>query len=121
MEKLLDGKVNEIELTVTTHRPKEITKEADTAKKGWRHYGGIIFGGTASLFYTLCTLTLKVLAGKYHPVTISLWRFLGTLVPDIFIATYFQCKKESSHICSTTWPLNNRERISNFALSQVSL
>ena len=111
--KLIENGENKVE--IVTFRPKDAQ---NGEKTGWRRYGGIIFTAASSMFFSLTILTVKLL-DHYHPLTISVWRFLGILIPPIPLAFYYQCKTDKDDIFKAVWPLKGRENITNFICVQV--
>ena len=113
----IEDEIPRAEYTEKTYEPVVIEP-----KKGWRRYGGLIFGALASLFFSLTILSVKLL-GHYHPFTISVWRFLGILIPSIPMVIYYEWRQDSGSIFRRIWPLvgkNRRENNVHFWSVQVS-
>lgn len=63
---------------------------------------GMVLCFISSMLLSLGTLMVSRMT-EFHPITKSFWRFLGTLVPSIFVVIYYAFQKES--ISSSFWPL----------------
>lgn len=59
---------NPINETRTNNQPK--------IKTGWKRYIGVVLAIVATVAYSLATLIVKF-CDKYHPFTLSFWRFQG--------------------------------------------
>ncbi|XP_021958875.2 solute carrier family 35 member G1 isoform X2 [Folsomia candida] len=79
-----------------------------TGKEGWRKFGGIIFGVLSSLCFSLTLLLAKVLREQYdyHPICVTIWRYVGILAPAIPISIYYHfCTSEP--VFDSVWPMSN--------------
>ncbi|CAG7830266.1 unnamed protein product [Allacma fusca] len=103
-------------------------------KTGLKKYGGMMLAFSASFFFSLTVVMVKILK-DYHPLSISVWRYLGILVPSIPIVLYFQFLPEKSrtteshemsnkakavNIFQTVWPFRERDKLINFVGLMVS-
>ena len=95
--------------------PQSANSEGD--KKGWKRYGGIIFGLSASFFFSLSVMMAKLLKENYNedPLNVSVFRYMGVLVPSIPIVLYHQCISPGDRIFQTVLPLKDKEKLVNFA------
>ncbi|CAG7786816.1 unnamed protein product [Allacma fusca] len=79
-------------------------------KKGWKRFGGIIFGLSASFFFSLTIVMVKTLK-NYHPFGLSPCLFAGTAFPAIPILFYYQFRGNSKvNVFETVWPLEKRAK-----------
>ena len=95
--------------------PQSLCGEND--KKGWKRYAGVIFGLSASLFFSLSVMIAKLLTDNYNhdPLNVSVYRYMGALVPAIPIVLYYQFFSPKDRIFQTVLPLKDKEKLVNFA------
>lgn len=82
-------------------------------KQGWRKYGGIIFGVSASFFFSLSIMVIKVL--EYDKSSIGIWRYSGIAVPSLPIIAYLRWRDGSRRfgVFESVTPLKDKGKLLN--------
>ncbi|CAL8125840.1 unnamed protein product [Orchesella dallaii] len=94
LENLINSKLSLSLVAEKEGKPTEDEWKVDTPekyKKGWRRYGGLLFAIACSLFFSVVVLVDKVLQNHgHHPLSITMWKYGGILLPSIPITVYYQ-------------------------------
>ncbi|ODN00890.1 Solute carrier family 35 member G1 [Orchesella cincta] len=100
--------------TISCSRARAKTDSHDVQKVGWRRYAGLAFAITCSLFFSIVVLVDKMLQNHgHHPLSITMWKYGGILLPSIPITIYYQMYTEVD-VFDTLRPLDKSGNFKNF-------
>ena len=82
-----------VKLAIEIRTQEEHISGEKAEKTGWRRYAGIFLAITSSFFYSL-TIVIAKMMEDYHPLNLTVWRFMGILVPAVPITLYYKYVKK---------------------------
>lgn len=102
-----------------SHKIQVIVKPSSTMKnqQGGSNihlYCALVFGFSASLFFSLTLLLAKVLKNRdHHPISIAFWRYLGILVPSIPLGLFYFLRGKKHKVVGSVWPIQDMDKAAN--------
>lgn len=102
-----------------SHKIQVIVKPLSTMKnrQGGSNihlYCALVFGFSASLFFSLTLLLAKVLKNRdHHPISIAFWRYLGILVPSIPLGLFYFLRGKKHKVVGSVWPIQDMDKAAN--------
>ncbi|ODM99851.1 Solute carrier family 35 member G1 [Orchesella cincta] len=74
----------------------------------------LVFGFSASLFFSLTLLLAKVLKNRdHHPISIAFWRYLGILVPSVPLGLFYFVRGKKNKVLASVWPIQDMDKAAN--------